>query len=152
MHSRFPNLGVWQRDWEPPGNLTLEASRIWLQNLHRTGEIDSWRAQTKPCVHQDPGERNSDITRDWYRLDCECPGVFSRDVTQQMSAKGLGELNRTERAQDLLKEVIIIFITLTIVWSKVKQEGGTKPLPSTENWKKGLLSMAFNQNKTQFHP
>ena len=21
------------------------------QNLHRTGETDSWRAQTKPCVH-----------------------------------------------------------------------------------------------------
>ena len=27
--------------------LTLEASGIWLQNLHRTGETDSWRAQTK---------------------------------------------------------------------------------------------------------
>ena len=23
------------------------------QNLHRTGETDSWRAQTKPCVHQE---------------------------------------------------------------------------------------------------
>ena len=30
------------------------------QNLHRTGETDTWRAQTKPCVHQDPGERSSD--------------------------------------------------------------------------------------------
>ena len=26
------------KDWEPPGNLTLEASGIWLQNLHRTGK------------------------------------------------------------------------------------------------------------------
>ena len=26
------------------------------QNLHRTEETDSWRAQTKACVHQDPGE------------------------------------------------------------------------------------------------
>ena len=25
--------------------------------LYRTGETDSWRAQTKPCVHQDPEER-----------------------------------------------------------------------------------------------
>ena len=33
------------------------------QNLHRTGETDSWRAQTKPCMHQDPGERSSDPTR-----------------------------------------------------------------------------------------
>ena len=24
-HNRFLNLGIWQRDWEPPGNLTLEA-------------------------------------------------------------------------------------------------------------------------------
>ena len=30
------------------------------QNLHRTGETDSWRAQTKPCAHQDPGGRSSD--------------------------------------------------------------------------------------------
>ena len=30
-----------------------------LQNLHRTGETDSWRAQTKLCVHQDPGEMSS---------------------------------------------------------------------------------------------
>ena len=62
---------TWQRDWEPPGNITLEASGIWLQNLHRTGETVSWRAQTKPCVHQDPGERSSDPTRGWPT----CPEV-----------------------------------------------------------------------------
>ena len=45
---------------------------IWLQNLHRTEETDSWRAQTKPCVHQDPGERSGDPTRDWARLAWEC--------------------------------------------------------------------------------
>ena len=33
------------------------------QSLHRTGETDSWRAQTEPCAHQDPGERSSDPTR-----------------------------------------------------------------------------------------
>ena len=37
---------------------------VLLQNLHRTGETDSWRAQTKPCAHQDPGERSSDPKRD----------------------------------------------------------------------------------------
>ena len=30
IHSRFLNLGIWQGDWEIPGNLTLEASGIWL--------------------------------------------------------------------------------------------------------------------------
>ena len=38
MHNRFSNVGIWQRDWEPTGNLTLEASGIWLQNCHRTGK------------------------------------------------------------------------------------------------------------------
>ena len=33
------------------------------------------RAQTKPCVHQDPGERSSDPTRDLARLVCECPEI-----------------------------------------------------------------------------
>ena len=28
-----------------------------------SGKTDSWRAQTK-CVHQDPGERSSDPTKD----------------------------------------------------------------------------------------
>ena len=28
--------------------------------LPQTGETDFWRAQTKHCAHQDPGERSSD--------------------------------------------------------------------------------------------
>jgi len=35
-HNRLPNLGIQQRDWESPGNLTLKVSRIWLQYFHRT--------------------------------------------------------------------------------------------------------------------
>ena len=34
------------------------------QNLHRTEETDSWRAQTKLCVYQDPRERSNDHRRD----------------------------------------------------------------------------------------
>ena len=40
---------------------TLQQSH---QNLHGIGETDSWRAQTKPCTHQDPEEKGSDPTRD----------------------------------------------------------------------------------------
>ena len=54
-HNRFSNLGIWQRDWEPPGNLTLKTSGIWLQSFHRTGETDSQRVQAKYCAHQKPG-------------------------------------------------------------------------------------------------
>jgi len=25
---RFPSLGIWQRDWDSPGNLNLKTSRI----------------------------------------------------------------------------------------------------------------------------
>ena len=35
-HNRLPDLGIWQREWESPGNLKF--SRIWLQNFHRPGE------------------------------------------------------------------------------------------------------------------
>ena len=28
--------------------------------LTQTGETDSWRAETEPCVHQDPAERSTD--------------------------------------------------------------------------------------------
>ena len=38
----------------------------------------SWRTQTEPCTHQDPGKRSSDPTRDRPRFALECPGVSSR--------------------------------------------------------------------------
>ena len=117
MHNRFPNLGIWQRDWEPPENLTLEGSGIWLQNLHRTGETDSWRVQTKSCAHQDPEERSGDSMGDWPRLACECSGVPEGGVGQQWPAAGSGAPNGS-------------------VW------GGNTALQATENWIKDLLSMA----------
>ena len=67
-------------------------------------------------MHQDPGERNSEPTRDWPRLASECPGVSSRGVGWGWPAAGLGTLSITVHAWDLLKEVTIIFITSTIVY------------------------------------
>ena len=55
-------------------------------NLHRTEETDFWRAQTKPCAHQDPGVRSSDPTWDWPRLAHECPGVSGEGVDLQWPA------------------------------------------------------------------
>ena len=43
-------------------------------------------------------------------------------------------------AWDLLKEVVNIFITSTIVWSQVNSREGTQLYPSIENWIKDLLS------------
>ena len=51
-HVRLPSLGIWQRVWEFPGNLTLKTSGIWLQDFQRTGEnrLQSWRAQNILCT------------------------------------------------------------------------------------------------------
>ena len=89
----FPAWGIQQRDWETPGNLTLKASGIWLQNFLMSGETDSQRAQTKPCEQQDPGERNNDTTRNWASLACECPEISSRGRGRQRPALGSGALN-----------------------------------------------------------
>ena len=53
-------LWVWHKLSWRKSRLTPPQSH---QNLHRTGETDSWKAHThtkKPCMHQDPGERSSD--------------------------------------------------------------------------------------------
>ena len=111
--------------------------------LHKTGEKDSWSAPTKPCTQQDPGEGNSDPTRDWPRLACMCPGVSSGGVGRQWPATGSGHwVGQCAGTQwNLLKEVAIIFITYTSIWSNNRE--GTQSCPSTENWIKDLLSMAL---------
>ena len=67
-------------------------------------------------------------------------------------AAGLGALSTAVHAQDLLKEVTVMFITSTIVWPQVNSTEGTQLHPSIKNWIKDLLSMACHQNKTQFPP
>ena len=64
-------------------------------------------------MHQDPGERSSDPTRDWPRLACECPEVSGRDLGQWWPAAGSGALSAPVHAWNLFKEVIFITITFT---------------------------------------
>ena len=47
----------------------------------------------------------------------------------QCPAVGLGALSAAMHTWHLLKEVVIIFITSTIVWSQIKQQGGNTELP-----------------------
>ena len=93
-------------------------------------------------MHQGPGERSSDPTRDGPRLSRECPGVSSGGVGQQWLAAGLRVLNVAVSAWGLLQEVAIIFITSTTVWPQVNNRERTQPHSSTENWIKDLLSLA----------
>ena len=92
-HNRFFNLGIWQRDWEPPREFVFEGSGIWLQNFYSTEETDSWRAQKKPYVKPGPRRKSSDPTRDWARFSCEFPGVSSRDMAPQWPVVRSGTLN-----------------------------------------------------------
>ena len=45
---------------------------------------------------------------------------------------GSGAVHVVVRAQDILKEGAIIFLTSTTISSQVKQQGGKQPHPSTE--------------------
>ena len=54
----------------------------------------------------------------------------------------MGGLTVAVPAWDFSKEVAIIFITSTIVWSQVNNREGTQLHPSTENWIKDILSVA----------
>ena len=96
LRGRGSSSSVWHKSSWKKSPLTPNSH----QNLHRTGETDSWRAQTKPCAQQDPGERSNDLTRDWSRLACECPLVSSRGVGQQWPAAGSGALITAECAWD----------------------------------------------------
>ena len=53
----------------------------------------------------------------------ETPGHSQASVGQGWPAAVSGALSVAVLARDLLKEVTIIFITSTIVWSQVKQQG-----------------------------
>ena len=39
LHIRLPSLGVWKREEDTPESLTSKASRIWSQEIHRTGVV-----------------------------------------------------------------------------------------------------------------
>ena len=42
------------------GKGTKNSQGVVDYRTYRTEETDSWRAQTKSCAHQDPGERSND--------------------------------------------------------------------------------------------
>ena len=109
-----------------------------ITELPQTGERDFWRAQTKPCAHQNPGERSSVHTRYWVRFACESPGVSSGCMCQRWPAAVSGTLTTTVQAKILLKEVAITAIIPTIVWPQAKQQTGSTDMPINRNWIKDL--------------
>ena len=74
-----------------------------------------------------PGPRSKE---QWphKRLLQTCSWV-SRSLQQRRRSAGSGTLNSVLPSWDLLKDVSIIFITSTIVWPRVKQQGGSTAPP-----------------------
>ena len=84
-------------------------------------------AQTKPRVHQDPGETALTVTP--QETDPDLPVSVQESPGQRWPAAGSEALSAAVHAWDLLKEVAIFFITFTIVWFQVKQQGGNTAPP-----------------------
>ena len=83
VHNRFPNLGIQQRDWECPGNLTLKASGIWLKNFQKTEETEILGGH-KSLVHTRTQEKGVVIHK---KLSWTCLWVF-RSLGQRRGSTG----------------------------------------------------------------
>jgi len=119
------------------------------QNLYRSWETDSGRAQTEPCVHHDAGEKSSDPTRDWPRHAHECPGVSGGGIGWWWPAAGLGTLSVAVHACRPFEGLHYLHHSL-ISYQITRRD--TQPHPSTENWLKDLLSMALpTRTRPSFH-
>ena len=91
LHVRLPSLGVRQRHWESPGNLTLMASGTWLQDFHRTGETDSSPGEHREHrTHHAPKERSSDPPGGWSRPTCWCWRVSCDSLDRQWLTVEMG--------------------------------------------------------------
>ena len=62
-----------------------------LTEIPQNRETDSWRAQTKPCAHQYPGERSSDPTR-YQDTDPDLPMSVKESPTEREAWVGRGLL------------------------------------------------------------
>ena len=70
-------------------------------------EVQVGSGLVQNLVHQDSGER---------RLACGCPRVSGEGIGWKCPAAVLGARTVAVHAWDLLREVITIFITSTMVW------------------------------------
>ena len=111
-----------ESDFEGQRNLITELPQDWENR-------DSWRAQTKLCEPQNPGERSIDPTTDWTRLACDCLGV---------SGRGVGRQWPFSRGQQLFWEVC----WYKFFWkrSPLPYRARAQPHLSAGNWIKDLLN------------
>ena len=126
----FPTWGFSKGTENPPGNFTLKVSGIWLQTSAGLGNRDSWRAQTKPCVHQDPGESSTDPTRD---LSQACQWVFGSLWRRRGPAAACCSVRGTA-CSGPGRCGVLAWVLLEEVINTPNYRQGTQPQPSAENW------------------
>ena len=115
----------------------------------------SWRVQTKPCVYQEPGERNNDpqeaesdlpvsVQESWRRKWQPTPVLLSGNFHGLRSLVGYSSWDHRE--SDRTEQLQLQFQSRSL-WQRFglrpNNREGTKPHPSTENWIKDLLSLAL---------
>ena len=110
----------WRRLPFTPPQSTRTYTRLGKQTLG--GHKQNLWAPGPKRKEQWPYKR---LTQTWVWVS----RVSGRGVCQWWHAAGSGALSAAVHARDLLKEVAIFFITSTIVWSQIKQQGGNTELP-----------------------
>ena len=121
--------GVPQRDWESPGNLTLQVRGVSSQNIHRPGERRLLEAQMRPVLTR-TRRKEQWAHGDWARLACKCLGVSSGCPSCQQPASGSEtDSCRLGRHGELLSPLGGGSPHPTFIWPKAKLHRGNPALP-----------------------
>ena len=145
---------------ESPGNLTLKASGIWLQDFHRTvGNGDSSLEGYKQNLLWSKTQRNAAVTTtpnpttgDWSKTTCWCWRVSCVGVGQQKLTTGGGEeAAAVSEGPPWCKPSWRSPVTRPRAhrpkrWIGLGQNTtreGTQSHPSADNWIKAVLSKAL---------
>ena len=72
-HKQISQPGDPAKRLRTPREFDLEGQWDLITELPEDWENRLLEGTTKPCAHRDPGERSSDSTRDWARLDISNP-------------------------------------------------------------------------------
>ena len=136
--SDFPTCGS--------GKGTGDPQRIWLWRIvgfdyrvsTRWWNIDTWRAQTKPCVHKDPGKTRRDLQGTEPDLPVSLWVPCGREGWHWPA------LGTRAVAGAVLGGTCWHKFFWRAPWSpQAKQLTERECTPSAESWIKGLLSMAL---------
>ena len=141
VHNRFPNLGIQQRDWEPPGNLTLKASGIWLQNFQNAEETEILGGYKQNLLHTGTQEKGVLIPQE---TEPDLPVSVQESWVEAWVDSGL-PWGQGHWIQQCRHKLFWRRSPLPLPWFGIKPNyrKETQQHPWAENWIKDLLSMSL---------